>query len=320
MSGGSGSVTKIWPRWGRTGTSSPSGARNGRVHGSEGDDKLVAAHVALRGADPDDAALGRPAVAAPPRAVAGDTGETAGLGRADHAVLLDQQGRRRRVLTDAGAVARGGQREGVAEQQRVDLAVHRPVPSAERVVGEEGGELPGLVAIEPLHRVAELLVGEELLVDLVLVGVALEHDLQRACLDVLDVDAGRVGEFLGQPRPELSGAVVVVDERRRGVDGRVQQAAIAAARALADVAGLEQQHVGAALGELVGDGRAGRAGAEHDDVARRGQRREQVRHALDDISGCGPAAMTRRPGPEPPAPGALPSAGDVAAACRLALG
>ena len=65
----------------------------------------------------------------------------------------------------------------------------------------------------------------------------------------------------------------------------------------------------------------GRAGAEHDDVARRGQRREQVRHALRDISGLWPGCDDAAAGaPSLLAPGALPPAGDVAAACRVALG
>ena len=226
----------------------PQRGQEGPRPGLEGDDDLRAAHVALGGAHADDRARGRRIAAGGARA--GDAGVAPRLRRGESARRLDEQRCRRRVLAHAAPMASGAERQRIAEVHRVDLAVHGTEPAAERVLGEETRKGESLVAVEPADVVALLDVAAELGVDLVLVGVALEDDLQGAGAQVLDVDAGGVAELFGEDRPQLRRAIVVVDERGGRVDGRVEQAAVAAARPLADVPGLEQQHVDAALGEL----------------------------------------------------------------------
>jgi hypothetical protein len=83
----------------------------------------------------------------------------------------------------------GAERQGVAHEQRVDLAVHGAMPAAERVLGEEARKGERLVAVEPADVVALLEVAAELGVDLVLVGVAFEDDPQGPGAQVLDIDA-----------------------------------------------------------------------------------------------------------------------------------
>jgi len=93
------------------------------------------------------------------------------------------------VQTPTPPVARGAERQGVAQEQRVDLTVHGAMPAAERALGEEAREGERLVAVQPADVVALLEVAAELGVDLVLVGVAFEDYLQGPGAQVLDIDA-----------------------------------------------------------------------------------------------------------------------------------
>ena len=79
----------------------------------EGDDQLLAAHVALGGAHADDLACRRRVAAGGARA--GDAGIASRLRRDEPARRLDEQRRRRRVLAHAAAMASGAERQGVAE-------------------------------------------------------------------------------------------------------------------------------------------------------------------------------------------------------------
>ena len=192
---------------------------------------------------------------------------------------------------------RGGAGEGRRHRLRVGLALDRAEGGADEV-GREVGRDPAQIgrgqdldrqALRPLDR-----------------GLALEDAQLRARPRPPQPARQRdleVGAKLGlQPGPqadrgdhqrdgrrEAAGPGLALLEERLERDLGVDAAGVGAGRLRVELAALDQQHVGAAAGEIVGDGGAGEPAADHQDVGAHQAAARRFRFA-------GTAAPTYRPG------------------------